>query len=341
MTGTNYIEVYAEVDETCASVGSEVCVMIQQGIPGVAGIVLMPLPYVDNDAAIADGGLSGWVYALDFPNNYDLPGGLLKLLPSLIFVLFSFCMTAQPVKSSGWSYSNGVPSWTPNENTAGEFAGDTTTGYIYQWHRTAGPSNLGGWLRIGQGIDVRVDAIPPSYAPFRNQSWFVVNALNELYHYSGTGTTWNCMNCGLVVTVFTDATLAGDGSSGNPLSIAQQSATTSQVLQWTGATWEPTNGNPYVFVTTGATITTDVNEILVGTVLADIVFGLPTCDATTDTKHFKFVRNGTDAFSVTIDGAGSQAFYDGTLSKISYGKLSIDCTCRFSAGTGTWFFDNF
>ena len=142
-------------------------------------------------------------------------------------------------------------------------------------------------------------------------------------------------------TVTTDATLSGNGSGGSPLKIAQQGATASKVLEWTGATWEPSWGNPYTFVTTGATITTAVNEILVGTVGADVVFGLPACNATTDQKHFKFVRNGADAFSLTIDPSGAQTFYDGSAIKVQYGKISIDCTCRFSGGTGVWFIDNF
>lgn len=141
-------------------------------------------------------------------------------------------------------------------------------------------------------------------------------------------------------TVATDATLAGDGSGGSPLKIAQQSATASQVLSWTGATWEPSWGNPYTFVTTGGAITTAVNEILIGTVTADVVFGLPSCNAANNGKRFKFVRNGTDVFSLTIDPSGVETFYDGTSTKVSYSKLSIDCTCRFSV-TGVWFFDNF
>lgn len=39
--------------------------------------------------------------------------------------------------------------------------------------------------------------------------------------------------------VVTDATLSGDGSAGDPLRIAQQSAATGQVLKWTGSTWQP------------------------------------------------------------------------------------------------------
>jgi hypothetical protein len=40
-------------------------------------------------------------------------------------------------------------------------------------------------------------------------------------------------------TVVTDATLSGDGSGGTPLKIAQQSATSGQVLKWNGTTWLP------------------------------------------------------------------------------------------------------
>jgi len=44
---------------------------------------------------------------------------------------------------------------------------------------------------------------------------------------------------GGISTVNTDATLAGDGSVGTPLKIAQQSATSGQVLKWNGTTWLP------------------------------------------------------------------------------------------------------
>lgn len=189
-----------------------------------------------------------------------------------------------------------------------------------------------------------------------NLSWTEVSAIlyrlnsstgNDVFVREGSGVTAALsgdtltMTAAGISTVSTDATLSGDGSGGDPLTIAQQSAATSEVLMWTGATWEPSWGNPFIFVTTGQTITTAVNEVLIGTVAGNITMGLPTCDATTDGKHFKFVRNGTDAFSVTIDPGGAQLFYDGTDKKIQYGKLSIDCTCRFSGGTGVWFFDNF
>ena len=46
----------------------------------------------------------------------------------------------------------------------------------------------------------------------------------------------------LGTAVETDVTLSGDGSSGAPLTIAQQGATSGQILQWNGSSWAPANG---------------------------------------------------------------------------------------------------
>ena len=261
------------------------------------------------------------------------------LLLALFFTAGLFAQNNQ-VKSSGVTYSNGVPTWTPVEKSGSELNVDTITGYLYQWHRTPGPTNVGAWKRLGQGIDTLTSTSAPAYTPTRNQSWFLVNGSNELYRYSGSGTSWDCMNCGLSSTVTTDQTLDGDGSFGDPLTIAQQSADDSQVLAWTGATWEPSWGNPTTFVTTSSTLTTATNELLVGTLSANITIGLPTCNAANDSKRFKIVRNGSDGFSLTIDPASTEAFYDGSATKTIYGNISVDCTCRFSGGTGVWFVDN-
>lgn len=50
---------------------------------------------------------------------------------------------------------------------------------------------------------------------------------------SGGGDNWGTQ------TAITDATLAGNGTTASPLKVAQQAATTGQVLKWTGATWAP------------------------------------------------------------------------------------------------------
>ena len=52
-----------------------------------------------------------------------------------------------------------------------------------------------------------------------------------------TGDDWGSQ------VVESDATLAGDGTSGSNLTIAQQSATSGQVLKWNGSTWLPDDDN--------------------------------------------------------------------------------------------------
>jgi len=53
----------------------------------------------------------------------------------------------------------------------------------------------------------------------------------------GTGDNWGTQ------VVQTDATLTGQGITGNTLKVAQQGATSGQALKWNGATWAPANDN--------------------------------------------------------------------------------------------------
>ena len=113
----------------------------------------------------------------------------------LLCSLFAFCQN-NIKKTAGINYTRQAPTYIPSENSGSELAVDTITGYIWQWHRDPGPTVAGSWLRLGQGIDVTTGGVPPAYAPFRNQSWFAINGSDELYHYSGTGTTWNLVSGG-------------------------------------------------------------------------------------------------------------------------------------------------
>lgn len=54
-----------------------------------------------------------------------------------------------------------------------------------------------------------------------------------------------------ISTVSTDATLSGNGSSGSPLKLAQQGATTGRVLRWNGSTWVPAQVDLSSLTTTG------------------------------------------------------------------------------------------
>jgi hypothetical protein len=51
----------------------------------------------------------------------------------------------------------------------------------------------------------------------------------------GGGDNWGTQSASV------NATLTGNGTSGSPLAIAQQGATSGQVLKWTGSTWAPAN----------------------------------------------------------------------------------------------------
>lgn len=258
---------------------------------------------------------------------------------TIVFFLFSASLFSQVnnvYANAGIAQTIGPPTFKPGAKGS-IVAIDTVSG---TWYISRDRYSV-NWLSMGDRVENISGCSAPVGTPNKYNSELVINActpIPKMYQYvSGT---WLCLNCASSGTITTDATLTGDGV-GTPLGIAQQSASTSQGLSWTGATWLPSWGNPYTFVTSGATITSAVNEVLIGTISADIVLGLPVCNSGLDTKHFKFIRNGTDAFSVTIDPNGSQTFYDLTTLKIIYGKLSVDCTCRFSAGTGTWFYDNF
>ena len=55
------------------------------------------------------------------------------------------------------------------------------------------------------------------------------------YGITDAGDNWGTQS------VITDATLTGNGTTVTPLKIAQQSATSGQVLKWTGSTWQPGN----------------------------------------------------------------------------------------------------
>jgi hypothetical protein len=242
-------------------------------------------------------------------------------------------------RTAGISYTIGAPTYRPGAGGS-LVAIDTVSGIWY----ISRDRNSVNWLNMGQRIEKISGCSAPLFTPNKMNSAIVINSCSppDMYYHTGGG-TWECITCGGGGgggTVSSDATIDGDGSGGSPLKIAQQSAVTPKVLSWTGTTWEPSWGNPYTFVTSGSTITTAVNEVLIGTLAANITIGLPSCNSTNDTKHFKFIRNGSDAFSVTIDPSSTEAFYDGATTKIIYGKIAIDCTCRFSGGTGVWFVDN-
>ena len=258
----------------------------------------------------------------------------------LIFFLFAAIgsLNAQNniVFNAGFAYTNGAPTFTPGAKGS-RFAIDTVTFDVYE---NTNPSTA-NWVKMGDRIQELTGCSNPSYTPTKHHGIYVTNTCTPPKLFKWNGTAWEQIGAsgGGGGSVVTDATLTGDGTVGDPLAIADQGAEGSQVLAYTGTTWEPSWGNPYTFVTSSSTITADYNEVLVGTASGNIVIGLPTCNADNDSKRIKIVRNGSDAFSLTIDPSSTQTFYDGSATKIFYGKISADCTCRFSSGIGVWFLD--
>ena len=128
-------------------------------------------------------------------------------------------------KTAGVNYTSGKPTYNPSQKTGSEYAIDTTNGRFYQLHRTS--STSGTWKLLGQGIDTIGTSVRPTYAPTRNMSWFVINAVDSLFRYSGAGVLWDCLNCpaasggsGTVTSVAATAPAAGFTISGSPITTA-------------------------------------------------------------------------------------------------------------------------
>ncbi len=66
-----------------------------------------------------------------------------------------------------------------------------------------------------------------------NDASIVTAQFTDLVGEAGSGDNWGAD------VVHTDPTLTGQGTTALPLKVAQQSATTGQVLKWSGTTWTP------------------------------------------------------------------------------------------------------
>ena len=142
---------------------------------------------------------------------------------------------------------------------------------------------------------------------------------------------------GILDTIYVAARLTGAGTSASRLDIAQQGATTGQVLRWSGTAWIPNGTNLYDVVITSQTVEAKYNQVWVGTLSAAITLNLPACNSGNSGVKIEIVKSGADSYGVTIEPAGSETFQDGETSKIIYTQgRGIACTCN----VGTWFFFN-
>jgi len=98
----------------------------------------------------------------------------------------------------------------------------------------------------------------------------------------------------------TDATLAGNGTTGSPLKIAQQSATSGQVLKWNGTTWAPASDSDGggTVTSVGLSLPTSVFDVS-----GSPVTGSGTLTATLDNQSANTVFSGP-----TSGGAATPGF---------------------------------
>jgi len=126
-------------------------------------------------------------------------------------------------------------------------------------------------------------------------------------------------------TVTTDATLAGAGTSGSPLKIAQQSAGTGQVLKWNGTTWSPAADD-----NSGMTYTAGAGISIISGVIAN------TGDLSSTNEIQTYSHSGTTSYTNTLSSSGGSFTLNSgtgiTLSHVS-GTTTISGT---ASGLSKW-----
>lgn len=88
-------------------------------------------------------------------------------------------------------------------------------------------------------------------------------------------------------------------------------------------------------VTTTTTLSETDGILYVGTLTSDITINLPACNATRDGWMFRFLKEGTDAFSVTLDPNGTETFFDGATTKVFFNQ-GTGATCQCRSGSTSW-----
>ncbi len=174
-------------------------------------------------------------------------------------------------KATGISYTKTTPNWTPARGTEGEIAIDSLTGKWYQYSYQSG-----AWVHLGYFITETGTYGVPSYTPNKVKSVMAINSGDSLYHYHDGnwylaagggggggvsdgdkgdidvtigGTVWTIDTNAITTIKIADDAVIGD-------KIAQDGATSGQVLKWNGSTWAPANddGGGHVLANAGSAL---------------------------------------------------------------------------------------
>lgn len=146
-------------------------------------------------------------------------------------------------------YASGPPntviSWRTSKDTSAYMWVDTLTSRLYNYNHVSDT-----WQTVGVFEDASAPFATFSNGPatIDNRTAFWYNTSSQaLYFYDRGGAAWALVGTGGggdnwgAQAVDANATLSGDGTPGDPLGIAQQSASSGQVLKWNGSTWAPAN----------------------------------------------------------------------------------------------------
>lgn len=142
-------------------------------------------------------------------------------------------------------------------------------------------------------------------------------------------------------TVEVTPRLSGNGTVGHELDIAQQGATTGQVLRWSGSAWVPNGTNLYDIVSVSGSISAQYNQVWVNTLSAGITLNLPACNSANNGVKIEVAKSGSDTYEVAIEPAGAEQFSDASTSKSLFSQATgISCTCRWTGSAGVWLYTN-
>lgn len=121
-------------------------------------------------------------------------------------------------------------------------------------------------------------------------------------------------------TVVANSTLSGNGTSGNPLKIAQQGASSGQILKWNGTTWAPANdstsggsytGGTGIIISGGAinsTWTASGNDIISNNSGNVGISGNLGIDGTAPDNTYVIKSSGSGNREMLLDATGSGNF---------------------------------
>lgn len=148
-------------------------------------------------------------------------------------------------------YASGLPNtivrWRASKDTSAYMWCDTLTSRLYNWNHTANVWESVGVMEAGNP-PAATQTNGPATIDNRNAFWRNTGT-HQFYYYDRNTSAWVTFGSGGAAdnwgsqVVETNATLSGDGTAGNELGIAQQGATSGQVLKWNGSAWLPASDN--------------------------------------------------------------------------------------------------